>query len=265
MTESIRREYPHPISKISSLSTPETFLNNSNYKNPANQQKIQENISKATKRFASNNQNDCQISGSAKGLTCTLKITENFVEAVLDDSPSSIHDTCESDSRKNYPFTEGLYTRINEYLDEHNFYAVEDPAVFSQSSLFNKKLSFLKFQTSLQSSQNCLNGLTIQSPRSKVITTKLPIPVSNFGELALGNIKGSSLIQRRSMKANSCPQNNILIQKNSKLGQPPLEIISPKLITINDIGSNSFPSLHIKNRYLAAENYENIITPDSLN
>ena len=137
MTESIRRDYLHPISKISYLSaTSESLLSNSNYKNPANHQKIQENISKATKKFSLNIQNDYLISGSVNGLTSTLKITENCAEAVLDDSPSNIHDISKSDSRKNYPFTESLYTSINEYLEEHNLYAVEDPVVFCYSSIY---------------------------------------------------------------------------------------------------------------------------------
>ena len=296
MTESIRRENIHSIPKKSYLSTTlETLITNSNLKNPANP-RIQEKPSKETQIFSPNIQKDSLLLGStllspqssfllrqsstlsskskqessiyinsSDELTSSLKVPGNFPDPVLEDIPSSIHDMSELDPSTNYQFNDGLYSRINEYLEEHNLYAVEDPAVFSQSSIFNKKISFLKFQASLQSPKSSLNCLAIQSPRSKPIATKYPTQVSNLEELTLGSIKGSSLLQRRcsTQKAN-CYSKTLInsCQPNTRLNQPPPDITSSKLITIDEIGSNSFPSLKIKNGYLAEENYEKVMTPE---
>ena len=177
-----------------------------------------------------------------------MEVSENLDESVLHNSS----------------FSTPFYERINKFLDDHNLYAIEDPLAFSQSSTFSKKVSLFKFQISLQGSQSSLHILANQSPKSKGMTLKPSILISNFGELALGSVKSSSLIQKRKMmqKANSCPENSHI--ENFRLSMPSLNIgkyeddNSLKEIAINKISYNSFPGLNMKNTYLTEEN--NIIS-----
>ena len=294
MTESISKNCPNSIFNKYYLSPiPEILINNFHCVDPVNQQKLPENISTLTTIYSTDSQTECLTSdpailslkipvlprhsqsfskinqessislNSPSYLTSSLEVSENLHELVLDNSPSITHDIIELVPQKNFPYTENFYERIKKYLEDYNLYAIEDPLAFSQNSTFNKKISLFEL---IQSSQS----LGVQPLKSKAVN---PSILFNCAELALGSIKDSSIIKKRSVvqKANSFPED---IQNSNKItcrsSMPPLsmgkddEDNSLKETTIEKISSNSFPGLNMKNGYLSEENDEEHMISDSL-